>query len=85
MTFTKRESAESLYRAAIGTGMGQVRGADPDEVRTARVQTHRRAEQAIEAAIGSERVLLREPCDVTLRRWLEQVKQRRAALQPATT
>jgi hypothetical protein len=82
MTFSKREFADSLYGAVIGLGQGNVRGANPDEVRAARLDICDRAERAIERAIGSERILLREPDDAMLRRWLQQVQRRRDALQP---
>jgi hypothetical protein len=85
MTFTPREFADSLYGAVIGMGQGRVRGADPDEVRTARLDTCARAERAINAALaGPERRFVGEPDDASLRRWLQQVQQRRDALQPAT-
>jgi hypothetical protein len=85
MTFSPREVADGLYGAVIGMGMGRVHGADPDEVRAARIDLCDRAARAITQALdGPERRFVGEPDDVTLRRWQQQVQHRRDALQPAT-
>jgi hypothetical protein len=63
-------------------GHAGVLGVDPGEVTAARICTCDSAEQANVRAIGTERILVGEPDDVMLRRWLLQVQRRRDSLQP---
>jgi hypothetical protein len=82
--FSPREVAADRYAAVAGMGYGRVLGVDADQVTAARVGACVSAEQAIARAIGTERVLLREPDDAMLRRWLLQVQHRRDELQTTT-
>jgi hypothetical protein len=84
MTFTEREQAADIYGVVRGLGARGVLGGDTEAITAERLEWLDRAERAIERAIGTERILLAEPDDAMLRQWLDVLRQRRAALQPAT-
>jgi hypothetical protein len=82
MTFSPREVAAGHYSAAVGMGQGRIHGGDMESITLERLATLDRTSRAIERAIGTERIILREPDDAMLRQWLDVLQQRRAAIKP---
>lgn len=78
--FTLRETAEEMFTSAQATSTARVFGANSEmmsEIATHRLQHIDDAIVAIDKAIGSPRLLLREPDDFRLAQMREILKERR--------
>ncbi|MBY0442056.1 MAG: hypothetical protein K2Q25_07995 [Mycobacteriaceae bacterium] len=77
---TEREQAASLYGVVRGMRSSRPRGADMSEVTRGRLARLDQAAAAIASAIGTPRILVREPSDPQLTQMGEHVNRIRASI-----
>jgi hypothetical protein len=78
---TARERALGAANEALSLGRGRVLGGNPGEVAAARLQSARRAQRVLRAAMGTPRTLIGEADDAALTTALARVDRVVAALE----